>query len=86
MGRAVTFVSTKPSTNVAVELTEFLKNLGILLGWGKIKNICVNDVEMGTEVFIYKPGEAGIIWRLKEFYTATTSSGSDTKEIFLKMV
>ncbi|MEM4813860.1 MAG: hypothetical protein QXW24_06645 [Ignisphaera sp.] len=72
------YVLTEPSTDVAVDLTEILKQTKRLFReidpikhriiGQTIENMYVNDIEVGTEVFAYNPGYAGIKWILKEFH------------------
>uniref|UniRef100_A0A7C4NNX2 Glycoside hydrolase family 12 n=1 Tax=Ignisphaera aggregans TaxID=334771 RepID=A0A7C4NNX2_9CREN len=79
------FVSTKPSTDVAIELTEFLKHVEVLLGHEKTNKLHINNIEIGTEVFVYKPGSAGIQWRLKKFYIVVAKPSKDIEELLINV-
>lgn len=79
------FVLTKPSTDVAIELSEFLKHAEILLGHEKVRKLHVNDIEIGTEVFVFKPGSSGIQWKLKKFYVAAAKPDTDIKKLLINV-
>lgn len=86
------YVLLESSTDVAIDLTEILKHANQILkkidfDRHNIDNpvlgrLYVNDIEIGTEVFAYKIGEAGIRWILKNFFITIYKSDVDSVNAF----
>lgn len=79
--RYIAFVSSKPVLSAAIDLTEFLKSMKSIFGIDKLEEYYVNDIEIGTEVYAYQQGLAGIQWRLKKFAIATAPISVSSERI-----